>query len=66
MLAEEALRLYPGARKTAVMNFVGTLTGLNEGDEIDNMLMDAKMYSWDNQTLEAISYGIHTYYKSLN
>lgn len=66
MLAEEALRLYPGARKTAVMNFVGTLLGTSQASEEANLLMDAKLYKWNPQTIDAIAYGIATYYSSLN
>jgi hypothetical protein len=66
MIAEEALRRFPGARKVAVRNFVGTLIGCGWTDELSNLLMDAKLYSWDVQTIEAISFGIDTYYQSLN
>jgi hypothetical protein len=66
MIAEEALRRFPGARKVAVRNFVGTLIGCGREGELANLLMDAKTYSWDTQTIDAIAFGINTYYQSLN
>jgi hypothetical protein len=66
MIAEEALRRFPKARKVAVRNFVGTLIGTNRMDEEANLLMDAKLYNWNMDTIEAIAFGINTYYQSLN
>lgn len=65
-IVQEALRLYPNARKRAVENFVETLIGTCRSDEEANLLMDAKLYKWNLDTIEAIAFGIATYYNRLN
>ena len=66
MIAQEALRLYPNAKRIAVENFVETLIGTCRSDEEANLLMDAKLYKWNLDTIEAIAFGIATYYNRLN
>jgi hypothetical protein len=65
-ITKEALRRFPKARKLAVTNFVGTLIGTNRTDEELNLIMDAKLYNWNLDTIEAIAFGIDTYYNILN
>jgi hypothetical protein len=62
---EQSLSKFPNAKKIAVSNFVGTLSGNMEAD-IDNTYLDAEMYGWNEDTILAILHGIETYYLALN
>jgi hypothetical protein len=54
---ESALAKYPKAKTTPVWNFVGTATD-NGRDNALNLNMDAKLYGWKKDTIEAIKFGL--------
>jgi hypothetical protein len=64
--ATRSLQEYPKARKIAVMNFVGSLVGIDRRMEVQNVYLDAKLYKWNQDTVDAIIFGIHLFYDSLN
>lgn len=47
----------PFVRKTAVENFLATM-GTNSAIALKNLALDARLYSWDDPTLDAIMEGI--------
>lgn len=44
--------------KTAVENFLGSLSGLSYQEAVGNCEMDAKSYKWNRQTSSAIRIGL--------
>jgi hypothetical protein len=65
-IATRALNRFPGAKEIAVRNFVGSLVGSGLEEELANLLMDAKLYGWNQATVNAIEYGIDIFYNQLN
>jgi hypothetical protein len=51
------LKKYPGAKRIAVENFLLSKQGDVMADSI-NMQMDAQMYKWNRDTINAIREGI--------
>lgn len=48
-----------GVRRVAVENFLGTLTNNGSPEEaVYNMLLDAGLYRWNQETINAIKRGI--------
>lgn len=64
-IAQSSLAKFPKANKTAVENFICTLSG-NRRDDIQNVALDTELYKWDYETSMAILFGIEQYYNSLN
>ena len=54
---EQVLRKNPAAKKIAVENFLATM-GDRRDEAISNLQLDAKSYSWDSATVQAIIQGI--------
>lgn len=65
-VAKQALINFPGCKVVAVQNFLWSLIGTDKAAEQGNLLMDANLYSWNPQTIGAISFGIDLFYNSLN
>lgn len=53
----EAFASRPGTRRTAIENFLGTLSG-DQAADLANLVMDRKLYDWDEKTVHAIRAGI--------
>lgn len=45
-------------KSIAVLNFLGTLSGMSSTDAYANLQQDARMYRWNAATVKAISDGI--------
>lgn len=49
----------PGVRRVAVENFLMTVNNNpTQHDALLNLDMDARLYGWNHETVEAICYGI--------
>lgn len=57
-----ALSKRPGVRPSAVINFLSTLRG-NKVDAVQNLKLDARLYRWNDATVEAIKEGIEEHFK---
>lgn len=55
--AEKAIAKYPEARVIAVQNFVISAPDNKRANYL-NLQMDAGLYNWNWQTVEAIRYGL--------
>jgi hypothetical protein len=61
----EELASWPGVRRIAVENFLGTLdaaTTPTKAAALANLNRDARLYGWSENTIAAIKEGIRFYY----
>lgn len=53
----EAFASRPGTKRIAVENFLDTLSG-DQATDLANLVMDRRLYGWNEKTVQAIHAGI--------
>lgn len=53
-----------GVKRTAVENFLGTVSGLSYNDAVANCMQDARDYRWSSETVAAIREGLAIHFRT--
>jgi hypothetical protein len=58
-IIEKALEKHPKAKRIAVENFLLSSIGYDYDNQMKNLYLDASLYRWNTQTINAIKYGLN-------
>ena len=58
-IIQKVLNRYPKAKRIAVENFLMSSVGYEYDNQIRNLYLDASLYNWNTQTINAIKSGLN-------
>jgi hypothetical protein len=63
-IIQKTLEKHPKARRIAVENFLMSSLGYDYDNQIKNLYLDATLYRWNTQTVNAIRQGLNVMFQN--
>jgi hypothetical protein len=63
-IIQKTLEKHPKARRIAVENFLMSSIGYDYDNQIKNLYLDASLYRWNTQTVNAIRQGLNVMFQN--
>jgi hypothetical protein len=63
-IIEKTLEKHPKAKRIAVENFLMSSVGYDYDSQIRNLYLDASLYRWNTQTINAIRQGLNAMFQN--
>jgi hypothetical protein len=63
-IIQQTLEKHPKARRIAVENFLMSSLGYDYDNQIRNLYLDASLYRWNTQTVNAIRQGLNVMFQN--
>jgi hypothetical protein len=63
-IIQRTLEKHPKARRIAVENFLMSSVGYDYDNQIKNLYLDASLYRWNTQTVNAIRQGLNVMFQN--
>ena len=63
-IIQKTLEKHPKAKRIAVENFLMSSVGYDYDNQIKNLYLDATLYRWNTQTVNAIRQGLNVMFQN--